>query len=362
MRRRRVALLGLIATTTILTACVDASAAGTATAGTTEVVRLGYFPTVTHAPALVGITEGTFRRHLGGTQLSTTAFNAGPEAVEALFADAVDIAYVGPNPAINAFHRSRGEAIRIISGSTSGGAALVVAAGIDDVNDLRGAEVATPQLGNSQDVALRVWLREQGMRTDTAGGGDVSIVPRSNADTLDAFRSGSISAAWVPEPWVSRLVLEGGGTVLVDESDLWPGGSHVTTQVVVRTEFLERHPDLVAAVLSGHLDALGLITENPVRAREATNAGIERISGARLSDEVLARAWAHLTFTSDPLAGTLRQVAADAEAVGLLSDVDLSGIHDLRLLESLDGRSPVGPSSHDTARSTSAPRSSGDPG
>jgi len=315
-------------------ACVGAARNSSSSVGP-GVVRLGYFPTVTHAPALVGLAQGTFTRSLGDARLEPVAFNAGPEVVESLFAGALDIAYVGPNPAINAFHRSDGRAVRIVSGSTSGGAALVVSHGIDDADDLRGARIATPQLGNSQDVALRVWLHEQGLRTDTSGGGDASIVPQSNSDTLNGFRSGTIDAAWVPEPWVSRLVLEGSGKVLVDESDLWPGGRHVTAQILVRTEFLEEHPDAVAAVLRGHLDALDAIATDPSRARAVTNDQIAHVTGTAVPEAVLRRAWEHLEFTSDPMARSLRAAAEDAEAAGFLSDVDLRGIHDVRILETI---------------------------
>src|SRR5262245_10744708 len=199
------------------------------------VVRIGYFANLTHAPALAGMEKGFFAEALGDrVELETRVFNAGPEAVEAIFSDALDIAYIGPNPAINAFAQSHGEAIRIVAGATSGGAALVVAPTITSSAQLKGTKLATPQLGNTQDVALRAWLVGQGLSANLEGGGDVSIAPQANAQTLETFRSGVIQGAWVPEPWSTRLVLEGGGTVLVDESTLWPGGRFVTTHVIVR--------------------------------------------------------------------------------------------------------------------------------
>jgi NitT/TauT family transport system substrate-binding protein len=283
----------------------------------------------------MGVENGLFEEALGDSPLEIHTFNAGPEAVEALFSGALDITYIGPNPAINAYAQSGGEAVRIIAGSTSGGAALVVRDGIDDPADLAGTTLATPQLGNTQDVALRSWLAEQGYDTDTTGGGEVSIAPQANADTLAALQAGTIDGAWVPEPWVTRLVQEGGGHVLVDERDLWPDGRFVTTHLVARTEFLDEHPDLVRRVLEGHLAALDLIAADPEAAREAVNTQIAAITDQPLPDEVLAEAWSNLEFTADPIATSLDESARDAVAVGLLEPVDLEGIYALDLLNQL---------------------------
>lgn len=196
-------------------------------------LRLGYFPNVTHAPAIIGVEETIFEESLGdGASLETVTFNSGTEAIEALFSDAIDASFIGPNPAVNGFAQSDGEALRIVAGTTSGGAALVVREGIDSPDDLRGTTLASPSLGNTQDVALRAWLKEQGLESDLAGGGEVSIRPQENADTLATFQEGSIDGAWVPEPWATRLVLEGNGKVLVDERDLWPDGRFVTTHLI----------------------------------------------------------------------------------------------------------------------------------
>jgi len=184
-------------------------------------------------------------------------------------------------------------------------------------------------------VALRAWLVAQGLTSDTAGGGDVSVRPQSNADTLNAFRAGDIDGAWVPEPWATRLILEGGGVVLVDERDLWPDGLYVTTHLIVRTEFLEENPGLVKRLLEGYLAAVRFVQDNPGEAQAITNDGIEAITGARLADATIAGAWANLTFTWDPIASSLQKSADDAIAVGLLDPVDLTGIHALDLLNSL---------------------------
>ncbi len=263
------------------------------------------------------------------------SFNAGGAASEALLNGAIDATYIGPNPAINAFAQSGGAAIRIIAGATSGGAYLVVKPEITTVADLRGKKVATPALGNTQDVALRTWLADNGLVTDKQGGGDVSILPQENAQTLETFTSGAIDGAWVPEPWATRLVQEGGGKVLVDEGTLWPDGEYVTTHLIVRTDYLETHPDIIEALLAGHLAANELVNNDAVKARELTNQGIEKITGKTIAEEVIAAAWPNLTFTVDPIASSLKGSADHATKVGLLDPVDLSGIYDLTVLNEL---------------------------
>lgn len=310
----------------------SAADGGNATAST---VRLGYFANVTHAPAIVGVEQGYFADKLGDTKLETSTFNAGPAAVEALFADALDITFIGPNPSINAYAQSDGAAIRIVSGSTSGGAYLVTSPDITSAEELRGKTVATPQLGNTQDVALRSWLKDQGLSTDTSGGGDVSIKPQENADTLTAFKDGSIDGAWVPEPWATRLIQEGGGKVLVDEKTLWPDGKYVTTQVIVRTKFLEQYPGTVKAIIEGELEALNFIEQSPTEAKTITNTGIEKITTKPLPQQVIDAAWPNLAFTYDPIASSLQESAQAAQDVGLLDPVDLDSIYDLSLLNSV---------------------------
>src|SRR5688572_24849985 len=314
------------------TAATDSTKA-TAT-GAPPAVRLAYFPNVTHAPALVGVADGLFQAELGDVPLETFTFNAGTEAIEALFAEAIDLTFIGPNPAINAHAQSDGAAVRIIAGSTSGGAALVVKPEVTGPEDLAGLRIATPSLGNTQDVALRAWLQEQGYESDLEGGGDVSVIPQSNSQSLETFVSGDIDGAWVPEPWATRLVLEGGGKVLVDERDLWQDGEFVTTHLIVSTEFLEQYPDAVAAVLRGLVQAIDQINSDPAGSQETVNASIEALTGSRLADETIAGAWSTLTFTLDPIASSLRKSADDAVAVGLLDPVDLDGIY---ALEALNG-------------------------
>lgn len=331
----RVAVVATVAVVlaSVLAACGIGNADPGGPAGPAKVLRLGFFPNLTHATALVGLARGFYTHRLGATELRTQIFNAGPGAVEALFSGGLDVAYLGPSPAINAWAQSDGQAIRIVAGATSGGASLVVRPGLSSPKDLRGKQIATPELGNTQDVALRAWLRAHHLRPSTASSpGDVSVEPTDNATILSLFRSGRLDGAWVPEPWASRLVLDGGGHVLVDERTLWPGGKFVTTTLVVRTEFLRRHAQTVRALLAGQVDTNAWIAEHPGQARSTANTELDRVGGRKLSERVLDRAFDRLSTTNDPLAATLRTSAEHAVDAGYLAPVDLRGIYDLRPL------------------------------
>ena len=325
MRLPSIAVIGIV----LLASC----GVGQGAEGDSSTLRLGFFPNVTHAPALVGIEEGIFAEALGSdVALETHFFNAGPEVVEAIFNGAIDASYIGPNPAINAFAQSDGQAIRIVAGTTSGGAALVVRDDITAADQLAGTVLATPQLGNTQDVALRAWLLERGYETDVEGGGDVSITPMANADALNAFIAGQIDGAWVPEPWWTRMVDEADGRILVNEADLWPDGRFVTTHLVVATEYLEDHPDVVKRLIEGHVAAVDFTNEATKAAQQDVIASIEELSGSHLSPETVATAWENLEFTVDPIASSLETSAQHATDLGLLESVDLEGIYDLTLL------------------------------
>jgi NitT/TauT family transport system substrate-binding protein len=301
-------------------------------------VRLGYFPNLTHATAIVGVQRGHFAAELGkDAKLTTVTFNAGPAAIEALFSGAIDATYIGPNPAINAFVKSRGKAVRVIAGATSGGAFLVVDPAIGSAADLKGKKVASPQLGNTQDVALRAWLKEQGLEVTLTGASAVTILPQENAQTLESFRQRRIAGAWVPEPWASRLLQEAGGKVLVDERDRWPDRAYVTTHLLVRTDFLEQHPESVKKLLRAHVAAGEWLLAQPAEAKKVVNEAITKITGKALGEKLLDAAWANLTFTNDPIAGSLKKSAEDAKAAGLLDlgGVDLSRIYALDLLNAV---------------------------
>src|SRR3954451_17185520 len=336
--RRLLSLVALAPLAIGLAACGGSSEAGgsSASGGTADELRLGYFANVTHAAALIGVQEGLFKKELGKTRLTTQVFNAGPDEVEALFGGAIDAAYIGPSPTINAYGQSDGDAIRIIAGAASGGAQLVVRKSIDKAADLKGTTLASPQLGNTQDVALRTWLTDQGLKNSVKGGGDVTIAPTANSDVLNLFKSGQLDGAWVPEPYASRLVLEGGGHVLVNEKDLWPGGKFVTTHLIVSTEFLTKYPDTVAALLRGHVAAVKEATDEPDKAKTAVNAALEAAGGKPLDAAVLDRAWSELTVTYDPIASALKKSAENGVSAGTTEKkVDLDGIYDLRPLNAV---------------------------
>jgi NitT/TauT family transport system substrate-binding protein len=309
-------------------------------------VRFGVFPNITHAPGLVLLADdGPLRKVLPNADIKVEPFNSGTTAVEAMFSDAIDITFIGPNPAINAYAKSNGEAVRIISGSTSGGAFLVVKPEITSAADLKGKKIATPSLGNTQDVALRSWLKEQGLSTDTAGGGDVSVVPQENAQTLETFQAGTIDGAWVPEPWATRLIQEAGAKVLVDERDLWPDGRYVTTHLMVAKTFLDANPEVVKRILAANLEAIDEVNADPAAAQATANAEIEKYTTKALGADLLSAAWKNLTFTADPIASSLQKSADDAISLGLLKDPgDLAGLYDLTLLNELlaaDDQQPV---------------------
>jgi NitT/TauT family transport system substrate-binding protein len=299
------------------------------------VIRVGYFPNITHSQALLGLARGDFQRALGpGVVIQPVVFNAGPSAIEALFARRLDLAYVGPNPAINGFVQSRGRALRIVAGATSGGAALVVGreAEIHGPADLGGKRLATPQLGNTQDVALRDYLAQHGLRPAERGG-TVQVIPTPNPQILDLLRRGEIDGAWVPEPWASRLVVEGGGTILLDERALWPNGDFVTAHVIVAAGFLHEHPDWVRAWLTAHVEVTRWELAHPDEALPLLNREIETLTGKELSPEVLSQAWGRLRPTWDPISVSLVRCADSAYTAGFLDrKPDLTGIYSLTLL------------------------------
>ncbi len=304
--------------------------------GTANTIRVGAFPNVTHAQAMVGKANGWFEKAMGPqVKVQWTSFNAGPSAIEALFAGAIDMTYVGPNPAINGYVRSNGEALRVVAGAASGGASLIVRndSGIQTPEDFHGKRVASPQFGNTQDVALRNWLRNHRMQT-TDKGGDVQIVPMANPDQLTLFLKKELDAAWAPEPWATRLIHEGNGRLFVDERTLWPGGQFVIGLLVVNTKFLNRHPDLVKNWIRAHVELTGWINSHPSEAKQLLNQQIQVETGKALPPIVLDEAFARLQVTYDPLHTALNTAAQQAFTDGFLGRQmpDLSRLYDLSLL------------------------------
>jgi NitT/TauT family transport system substrate-binding protein len=305
-------------------------------------VRLGYLTNLTHAPALIGVSKGFYQSSLpSGTTLQTKTFSAGPAENEALLGGSLDAAFVGPSPAINAFVSTKGNGIRIVAGAASGGAGLVVSPAIASGGfpaDLKGQTLASPQLGNTQDVALRSWLSHNGLTSNIGGGGgDVSIDSSSgNAIDLQHFVAHQIAGGWEPEPYESQYILSGHGKLVVDEATLWPNGQYPTTLLVVTRTFLSQHPDIVADLLRGLMQTENWITQNNAAAPAAANAALASITGAKpLSAAVLRLAWSHLTFILDPLADDLQTEADHAHQAGLISSATIKGIVDVGPLNAL---------------------------
>jgi NitT/TauT family transport system substrate-binding protein len=298
-------------------------------------LHLGYFPNLTHASAVYGVASGTYARELGATKLETQTFNAGPAAVEALFAGSIDATYIGPGPAVNAYLKSRG-AVVLVAGATSGGAALVVKPEITGLT--KGLTIADPQTGGTQDIALRTYLKDKGFEVDKQGQGDIKIQAQENAQTLDLFKAGQIDGAWVPEPWASRLVLDGGGKVLLDERSLWPDQQFVTTNLLVRAEFLDKHPDVVKALIKAQVAANEEIAADPSKAKTVINDALKSLTGKALKPEVVDRAFGQLTLTVDPLAASRKTIAEHSFETGLVKKGDLDGIYRLSILQDVTGK------------------------
>ena len=285
-------------------------------------VRLGYFPNLTHAPALIGVSSGDFQKELGpNVGLTPIAFNAGPEAMEALLASAIDISYVGPGPAINTYLKSHGKALRVIGGACSGGAALVAGknTNINSLHDLDGKRVAVPQLGGTQDISLRYFLSQQGLQTRDKGG-SVEVLPIKSPDTLALMKRGEIDAAWMPEPWVTRLIHESDAKLVLDERDLWPAHAFPTTVIVARTEFLKAHPDQVAAILRAHREAVKFLNADAQTAQTAVNVELKKLSGKPLKDADMKEAWGRVTFVTAPDSAGMETFASMAVKTGYLPE------------------------------------------
>jgi NitT/TauT family transport system substrate-binding protein len=301
------------------------------------VVRVGAFPNITHPQAMVGKSNGWFDKAMGSqVKIEWKSFNAGPSAIEALFAGAIDMTYIGPNPAISGYVRSNGEALRIVAGATSGGAALVVRkdSGIRKPEDFHGKKIASPQIGNTQDVALRAWLIAHGMKS-TDKGGDVQVIPLANPDQLTLFLKKELDGAWAPEPWATRLIQEGSGRLFLDERTLWPNGDFITAHLIVRTKFLEEHPELVKNWIRAHVELTEWINGHLPEAKKLLNQQIAKETGKALPEPVLDEAFGRMRATYDPLRPSLLNAAKSAFDAGFLGRQmpDLSRLYDLTLLD-----------------------------
>ena len=299
-----------------------------------SLVRLGYFPNITHAQPNVGLKRGIFQKNLGASvKLSPKVFNAGPSAIEALLAGELDILYVGPSPALNGYLRSDGQALRVIAGAASGGALFVARKEVQlsRKEDYAGKRIASPQIGNTQDISLRSYLKEMGLETRERGG-TVTILPIANPDILTLFLRDQLDAAWVPEPWGSILVRTAGAKILVDERDLWPGGRFVTTVVVAAKRFLDQSPDLAGKILKGHVETTLWIQQHRREALQILNQEIASLTHKALPNEVMEEAMGRVEVTWDPLVPTIERFYERSVDLRYSKRGNLQQLCDLRLL------------------------------
>jgi NitT/TauT family transport system substrate-binding protein len=327
---RRVTAAAIVGAALLAAGC-SSSSSSTASSGSGSgstdpapvTVRLGFLQNITHASALVALKEGFFTKDLGSAgTLKPTAFSTGTEETTAILAGQLDAAYVGPNPAINAWQKSGGTAIKIVSGAATGGASLVVTKGITSAAQLKGKTLATPSLGNTQDVALRYWLKQNGLTTTSTGGGEAFIKPTTpNSAAVLEFKSGQIAGGSEPAPYDIEMVSDG-GTVLVSE----PG---VTTLLVVTQSFLSAHPAIVADLIKAQIQANDFIKSNLTAAEADANAELASYTGKPLKSSLVAASFKEITFTDDPDESSLTTDASQAVSLGLLKPVTLSGIFDL---------------------------------
>jgi NitT/TauT family transport system substrate-binding protein len=297
---------------------------------------LGFFPNVTHAQAVLGVTSGDFQKAVGPVKFNSQQFNAGPSLIEALFAGQIDVGYVGPGPVINAFARSQGNGIRVISGSAANGVLIVArkGSGITKMTDLKGRKIATPQHGNTQDIAARHYLAATLGQTDTE-----NVLPIANADQIGMLLNGKIDAAWDPEPWGSLLMTQTGATLVGQEKDLWPGHEFSLTVIVTTPEFLANHADVVAKLLTVHRDWTNRLNSNPADCIPKLEAGLATLTGKALPPGVVADSVSHVKFTDEPLPGTFTANAQWAASQGVAkTQSDLSGLVDLSVLQKLAGK------------------------
>jgi sulfonate transport system substrate-binding protein len=282
-------------------------------------VRIGHFPNITHVQALVAHNmsrqgKGWFEQRLGpDIKIEWYVYNAGPSAMEAVFAKSIDMTYVGPNPAINAYVRSGGKEIRIVGGSVNGGSALVVHKGspLKTAADFRGKRIATPQFGNTQDVAARAWLSAGGLKI-TQAGGDAQVLPTANPDQLLLFKQKQIDAVWTVEPWISRLELEADGEVLIDDREA------ITTVLVARADLLATQQGLVRKLVDAHRELTNWILQNPAEAERMARQELDEEMHTKFSPELIAKAWRRIVVTGDVTIESLKKFVLSAQSVGFL--------------------------------------------
>jgi len=293
-------------------------------------IRIAYFPNIGHVVPIVGMENGVFEKNIGNqTKIETRVFDSGPQAIEALFANSVDLAYVGPGPAINGFLNSQNNGLKILAGAASGGASFIVHPNseINSVSDFDGKKIAAPQIGNTQDVSLRNYLSENGLKTAEKGG-SVIVYNISNPDIYTLFVKGDIDGAWVAEPWATILETELGGKRLFHEEELWPDNEFASVLLIGNVNYIEKNPTIIENFLQSHHETVTWINENPIETRTVFNNFLNSHLGQSLSDDVVDIALSNILITSDPKLDSVYSFAEKADALGYLgrNGYDLSGI------------------------------------
>jgi sulfonate transport system substrate-binding protein len=301
--------------------------------GSSDVLRLGVFPNLTHAPAYVALGEGIFQQVLAPTKVKVTYFNSGSDAGNALLAGSLDATYIGPGPSAALYFSSKGQ-VAVVSGAVAGGASFVVrtGAGIAKPSDLHGKKIAVPGIGNTQDVALRTWLHQHGLKAkDEGSGGDVSVTAQDNSELLQLFKSGQVDAAWEPEPWPSYLIAQGIAEPFVEEASLWPGGRFETTNLLVNTTYMGAHADVIKRLVQANVEAIQAIQKDPDKAKQVVEAGLIQAGAPSFDQSVIDAAWKKLTFTWDPVTSSLAEGAKHTFALGYLEEkpTNILGIYRL---------------------------------
>jgi NitT/TauT family transport system substrate-binding protein len=303
-------------------------------------LRLGYFPNVSHAQALLGVARGDFARAIGdGTELQTSVFNAGPSVIEAIYANRLDVAYIGPAPAINGFIRSRGEEVRVIAGAVENGVLIVAnkKRNIPSLEALRGKTIAVPQIGNTQDISARAFVIETLKTRLKDNGGDTQVIPVANPDIETLMSKDQLDAAWVPEPWGSRLVAAGLGTVIAHERDLWPDKHFSLTCVIARRKFLEESPELVQRFLEAHVALTRELQADRQQHAHTINEQLKRLTGKALADEVIAGALGNVEFSVEPDVRTFETYFSKGRILGIFpgDTLDTGKLIDRRPLDAV---------------------------
>jgi NitT/TauT family transport system substrate-binding protein len=325
-------------------------------------LRLGYFPNVTHAQAIIGVARGDFQKAIGnGVKLKPILFNAGPSVIEAIYGGNLDIAYIGPSPALNGFLKSNGEEVRVISGAADNGVLIIASqqSGIKSLDQLRGKRIATPQLGNTQDISAKAFVQERLHTKLKDQGGDTEVIPVKSSDLEILFAKNQIDAAWVPEPWGSWLVERDHTRIIGEEKELWPHQDFALTSIIVRRAFLEKHADIVRAFLKAHTQLTSELAKDPMPFIPQINSELKRLTGKALPPSVIRSSFEHTSFTTELHADSYQRFYEMGRKLGYIKSdkLDLATLMQPQLNREVQGTrdaSYVARTSHSDQMTTAA--------